>query len=70
MFLIFNSSIIALIQGILISCVDKNLSATGFAFTNACTQILSAGPTPMVYGMIKDTFKEEYPWLAMCYICL
>ena len=68
LFLIFNSSIIALIQGILISCVDKNLSATGFAFANSCTQILAAGPTPMVYGMINDKFKEEYPWLAMCCI--
>ena len=68
LFLIFNSSVIALIQGILISCVDKNLSATGFAFANACTQILTAGPTPMIYGMINDKFKEKYPWLAMCCI--
>ena len=67
-FLIFNSSVIALIQGILISCVDKNLSATGFAFANACTQILTAGPTPMIYGIINDRFKDKYPWLAMCCI--
>ena len=65
LFLIFNSSVIALVQGILISCVDKNLSATGFAFANACTQILTAGPTPMIYGMINDKFKDVYPWLAM-----
>ena len=68
LFLIFNSSVVALIQGILISCVDKNLSATGFAFANACTQILTAGPTPMIYGIINDKFKEKYPWLAMCCI--
>ena len=68
LFLIFNSSVIALIQGILISCVDKSLSGTGFAFANACTQVLTAGPTPMVYGVINDTFKEKYPWLAMCCI--
>ena len=67
-FLIFNSSIIALVQGIIISCVDKNLSATGFAFANACTQILTAGPTPMIYGIINDKFKEKYPWIAMCCI--
>ena len=66
--MIFNFSVIALIQGILISCVDKSLSGTGFAFANACTQILTAGPTPMVYGVINDTFKEKYPWLAMCFI--
>ena len=68
LFLIFNSSVIALIQGILISCVDKSLSGTGFAFANACTQILTAGPTPMVYGVINDEFKNKYPWLAMCCI--
>ena len=68
LFLTFNSSVIALIQGILISCVDKNLSATGFAFANAFTQILTAGPTPMIYGIINDRFKEKYPWLAMCCI--
>ena len=67
-FLIFNSSVIALIQGILISCVDKSLSGTGFAFANACTQVLTAGPTPMVYGVINDKFKEKYPWLAM--VCI
>ena len=33
-FLMFNSSVLPLIQGILISCIDKNLSATGFAFAN------------------------------------
>lgn len=65
LFLIFNSSIIALIQGILISCLDNSLSATGFAFANACTQILTAGPTPMIYGMINDKYKDKYPWLAM-----
>ena len=67
-FLIFNSSVIALIQGILISCVDKSMSGTGFAFANACTQVLTAGPTPMVYGVINDEFKDKYPWLAMCCI--
>ena len=38
LFLIFNSSVLPLIQGILISCVDKKLSATGFAFASTCTQ--------------------------------
>ena len=44
------------------------MSATGFAFANACTQVLTAGPTPMVYGVINDKFKNKYPWLAMCCI--
>ena len=44
------------------------MSGTGFAFANACTQVLTAGPTPMVYGVINDEFKDKYPWLAMCCI--
>lgn len=66
-YLIFNSSVLALIQGIIISSVDKNLSATGFAFANVCMQIL-AGPLPIVYGLINDKYKMTYPWIAMCSI--
>ena len=65
LFLIFNSSALPLIQGILISCTDKKLSATGFAFASTCTQLATAGTTPMIYGMINDKFKLKYPWLAM-----
>ena len=64
-FLIFNSSALPLIQGILISCTDKKLSATGFAFASTCTQLATAGTSPMIYGMINDKFKNKYPWLAM-----
>ena len=61
----FNSSALPLIQGILISCTDKNLSATGFAFASVLTQLATAGTTPMIYGMINDRYKSKYPWLAM-----
>ena len=64
-FLMFNSSVLPLIQGILISCIDKNLSATGFAFASTCTQLLTAGTTPMIYGYINDKYKHIYPRLAM-----
>ena len=64
-FLIFNSSALPLIQGILISCTDKNLSATAFAFASTCTQLATAGTSPMIYGMINDKYKDKYPWLAM-----
>ena len=64
-FLIFNSSALPLIQGILISSTDKHLSATGFAFASTCTQLITAGTSPMVYGIINDKFKDRYPWLAM-----
>ena len=63
-YLIFNSSVLALIQGIIISCVDKNLSATGFAFANVCKEILT-GPLPIVYGLINDKYKTTHPWIAM-----
>ena len=66
-YFIFNYSAHALIQGILISCVDKKLSATGYAFANACMQII-IGPTPIIYGIINDKFKDIYPWLPMCSI--
>ena len=65
LFLIFNSSVLPLIQGILISCIDKKLSATGFAFASTCTQLLTAGTTPMIYGYINDRYKSKYPRLAM-----
>ncbi len=68
LFLIFNSSALPLLQGILISCVDPALSATGFAITNVLTQVLTSGTTPLLYGIINDRFKEQYPWMAM--VCI
>ena len=67
-FLIFNSSALPLLQGILISCVDPALSATGFAIANILTQVLTSGTTPLLYGMINDKFKDKYPWMAM--VCI
>ena len=65
LFLVFNSSALPLLQGILISCVDKDLGATGFAIANILTQVLTSGTTPLLYGIINDNFKEKYPSLAM-----
>ena len=64
-FLIFNSSALPLVQGILISCTEKKLSATAFAFASTCTQLGTAGTTPMIYGIINDKYRNKYPWLAM-----
>ena len=64
-FLIFNSSVLPLIQGILMSCIDKSLSATAFAFASTCTQLITAGTTPVIYGYINDKYKSIYPRLAM-----
>ena len=68
LFLIFNSSALPIVQGILISCVDKELGATGFAIANILTQVLTSGTTPLLYGIINDKYKEVYPNMAM--ICI
>ena len=68
LFLIFNSSALPIVQGILISCVDKKMSATGFAIANILTQVLTSGTTPLLYGMINDRYKDRYPNMAM--VCI
>ena len=68
LFLMFNSSALPLLQGILISCVDKDLSTTGFSIANILTQVLTSGTTPLLYGIINDKYKDKYPSLAM--ICI
>ena len=65
LYLIFNSSALPLVQGILISCVDPELAATGFAIASILTQSLTSGATPFLYGVINDRYKHKYPWLAM-----
>ena len=68
LFLIFNSSALPLLQGILISGIDKNLRVTGFGIVNILTQLLTSGTTPLLYGIINDRYKDRYPRLAM--ICI
>lgn len=65
LYLIFNSAALPLVHGILISCVDKDLSATGFALASILTQSLTSGSTPYLYGVINDRYKKKYKWLAM-----
>ena len=65
LFLIFNSSALPIVQGILISCVDKELGGTGFAIANILTQVLTSGTTPLLYGVINDRYKDKISNLAM-----
>ena len=65
LFLMFNSSALPIVQGILISCVGKKLGTTGFAIANILTQVLTSGTTPLLYGIINDRYKDKYPNLAM-----
>lgn len=64
-YFVFNSSALPILQGILISCVDKRIAATGFSLANIFTQLLTAGTTPVIYGYINDHYKKYYPSLAM-----
>ena len=68
-FFFFNSSALPLLQGILISCVDKDLSTTGFALANVMTQILTSGTITALYGKINDKYKSENKRVAMC-VCM
>ena len=70
LYLTFNSTALPLVQGILISCVEPELAATGFAIASILTQSLFSGATPFIYGFINDRYKDKYPWLAMVSIML
>ena len=65
LYLSFNSSALPIVQGILISCVPLEYSATGFALASMLTQSLTSGATPFLYGVINDKYRDTYPWLAM-----
>lgn len=64
-YFVFNSSALALLQGILISSVEQRLAATGFSWANVVTQIFTSGPAPIFYGVINDKYKSKYPKLAL-----
>ena len=70
LYLTFNSTALPLVQGILISCVEPELAATGFAIASILTQSIFSGVTPFIYGFINDRYKDKYPWLAMFSIML
>ena len=70
LYLTFNSTALPLVQGILISCVEPELAATGFAIASILTQSLFSGATPFIYGFINDRYKDKYPWLAMVSIMI
>lgn len=65
LYLLLNSTALPLVQGMLISCVAKDLSVTGFAITNILTQVLVSGSFPALYGYINDRTKDYNPRIAM-----
>lgn len=68
-FFFFNSSALPLLQGILINCVDKDLTATGFSLASLLTQILTSGSVTTLYGKINDIFLERNKRIAMI-VCM
>lgn len=64
-YFISNSCCLSILQGILVSCVEKRIAATGFTIANIFTQILTSGTTPVLYGVVNDRYKNKYPFLAM-----
>lgn len=65
LFFFFNSSVLPLIQGVLITSVDKDLSTSAFSLSSISTQILTSGTAPLLYGYIHEKYKNKYPFLAM-----
>lgn len=65
LYFISNSCCLSILQGILVSCVDKRIAATGFTLANIFTQFVTSGPFPVLYGVVNDRFKSRYPYLAM-----
>ena len=56
LYLIFNSSSLPMIQGIIITSVSTELKGTAFSIANLFTMMLTSGPAPVFYGFINDTF--------------
>ena len=67
-YFIFNSIALPVLQGILLTSVDKELTATGYSIVNLMTQLVVAGNAPVFYGVVNDIFKDTYPHMAM--LCL
>lgn len=66
-YFIFISIVNPLLQGVLISSVEKRLKVTAQTITSIATQILTSGSVPVLYGRINDIYKgiEGYSHLAM-----
>lgn len=58
-YLIFNSSSLPMIQGIIITSVSTELKGTAFSVANLFTMLLTSGPAPFFYGIMNDIFLEK-----------
>jgi hypothetical protein len=65
MYLVFNSAMLSILQGVIVSSISSRLKSTGFSLTNIVTMLVTSGPSPVIYGYINDKYKTYYKPLAM-----
>lgn len=70
MFLVFSSSAVPMIHGIILNSVGPKLKGMAFSITNFTTMLLTSGPYPFMYGAVNDYFKPEHKNYAMLAIML
>ena len=70
MFLVFSSSGVPFIQGILLGTVSPQIKGTAFSFANLFHMTTTSGLSPFLYGVINDKYKKWYQGFAMFCIML
>jgi hypothetical protein len=65
LYLVFNSAMLSILQGVIVSSMEPRLKSTGFSLTNIVTMLVTSGPSPVLYGYINDKYKTLYKPLAM-----
>ena len=65
LYLVFSSSALPIVQGIIITSVSAKLKGTAFSIANLVQILLTSGPAPFLYGVINDAYKHVFPGMAM-----
>jgi hypothetical protein len=65
LYLVFNSAMLSILQGVIVSSIPPRLKSTGFSLTNIVTMLVTSGPSPVLYGYVNDKYKTYFRPLAM-----
>ena len=57
LYLVFNSAMLSILQGVIVSSIPPRLKSTGFSLTNIVTMLVTSGPSPVLYGYVNDKYK-------------
>ena len=68
LYLVFSSSALPIVQGIIITSVSAKLKGTAFSIANLVQILCTSGPAPFLYGVINDAYKHVFPGMAMLFI--